>query len=214
MIVPGIFEKDFEEVKRKLRLVEQVAPLVQIDIADGILVDGKTFLTTEKLNEIETKTKLELHLMVTNPTNYVTKINNVKNIYAQVEGQGITEFITQCKTLGYKTGLSLNPETPLAVLEPLINHIDLVQFMTVIPGGQGRTLETDVLIKIKEFKEKHPQIPAQADGGFNEATVDLFAKAGLDTVEAGSAIFGKENPAETYTYLNNLFKEAKIQKDD
>lgn len=191
MIIPGIFEKDIVEIESKIRQVESLATLVQIDVADGELVDGETFSNLDLLGELEIAVSLELHLMVINPLKHLLeKINNVSRVCSQVEAGDVTrDFIGMSKSLGYETGLSLNPGTRLSELEPFIGLIDYIQFMTVVPGGQGRPFDVSVLRKIREFRKSHPIFKVQADGGINKDNLEAVLASGVNDVVIGSAIF-------------------------
>jgi ribulose-phosphate 3-epimerase len=191
MIIPAIFEKEFNNVLHKVKLVEGEARLIQIDIADGKLVDGNTFQDISKLDEIQTDASFEIHLMVENPLDFLkNKVKKVTKISCHVEAEtDLGEFINKAKELGYKTGLSLNPETPINTLDAYIYDIDFVQLMTVSPGSQGREFQKSVLKKVVELKDKHPDIPVQVDGGVNEENLLLVLNTGVNDVVIGSAIF-------------------------
>src|SRR3989344_1857902 len=103
MIVPGIFEKSFEEIKNKISAVEGFTRRVQIDVADGLLVDGRTFDEIKIFEEIKTNVEIEIHLMVENPLKYlITKVKNVQRICIQIEEEtGIKEAITIAANFKY-----------------------------------------------------------------------------------------------------------------
>ena len=215
MIIPGILETDFEEIEKKIGLVEGKVERIQIDIADGELVDGKTFLGIEQIGNLKTTAELELHLMVENPLEFVeTKINNVGRVCAQIEAiLYVEDFVKNAHEKVYVVGLSLSPESELKELKPYIDHIDFVQFMTVIPGEQGRPFEDSVLEKIKEFKNLWPNMPCQADGGINEHTINKAVKSGCRNLVVGSAIFNSEAPSEKIKSLNSIISEVKSKHD-
>ena len=205
MIIPVIFEKDFEEVKKKIKLVDGIAELTQIDIADGTLTDGKTFLDVQKLSTIHTKSSLEVHLMVSDPNKYVqAKMNDVVSICAQVETSSIKDFILNSRKLGYKTGISVNPETKLEEFEKWVPKVDFVQFMTINPGGQGRKFLPGVLDKIDEFKEKYPEVSVQVDGGVKASNILDLLQRGITNVVIGSDIFASKDPKKRLLELKKL----------
>ena len=210
MIIPVILETEFEEIQRKIKLMESVSPLVQIDFADGKLVDGKTFLEIERLNEIKTPANFDIHLMVQNPVDYLnTQIKNCTKICAQIEAfDQVDEFIKVAKTWGALVGLSINPETPIEKLNPYVKQLDFVQFMTIIPGAQGRGFKPEVLQNISAFRQKYPHIKIQNDGGTNETNLLDLKQAGVDDFIVGSAIFKSSNPAEKYLQLVNMIKDS------
>lgn len=219
MIIPGILEEKFENVVKKVAIIDEVASRIQIDIADNKLVEGKTFLDIEKVATLKTKSKLELHLMVENPEDYVTKkIDNVFAVCAHVEAKGHRdEFIKRARANGYKVGLVLNPETELSELWPHPHKIDYVQFMTVKPGKQGQEFESEVLEKIIRFKKEYPSLEIQVDGGINKHTIDGVIFAGARNLVVGSEIFKSDYPKQTYLDMEremtaSLNKKRKIEK--
>lgn len=208
MIIPGIFEKDFTKVKDKINKIQDFAKIIQIDIADNKLVDGQTFTDINQLNLITNDIDIELHLMVENPHEYVKgdKIANVKKVCSQVEAEPyIEEFIQICREKVYEIGLSVSPDTSLEHLDPFIDQIDYVQFMTVIPGGQGRTFKSGVMPKVKEFKKEFPNKTIQLDGGINKNSIKLInSEVNPNNMVVGSGIFKSENPELEYNNLVEL----------
>ena len=208
MIIPGILEETFEEVIEKVRSVEEVTPEIQVDIADGKLVEGKTFLNINKLTFLNTKSTLSLHFMVKNPSKYLKttklvfpvlarKIGCVSTVITQIVNlKQVEKFIRTAKSIGYKVGVSLNHNQDTALIDPLLNEIDLVQFMSVVPGKQGNEFIPIVLEKIKKFKSIHPAIKTQIDGGISITNLSQVLETGVDNVIIGSAIFNSENPRD------------------
>jgi ribulose-phosphate 3-epimerase len=212
MIIPTILEKSLEEIKRKVSLVDGEAELIQIDVADGKLTKGSTFLDTTKLSEIHPKSNLEIHLMVSDPLNFVkTKIENVTGICSQVEaGEATEKFIENAKMLSYRVGISVNPETQIESFEKYINKVDFVQFMMVNPGAQGQKMLLAVLDKIKKFTAKYPSVPIQVDGGVKVVNIRDLLQRGINNVVIGSEIFSSKDPREKLIELKKLLP---MQKD-
>lgn len=210
MIIPVILEKTWEEVLEKLDLVKDFAELIQIDVADDKLVEGKTFLDADKLAELKIKPKLELHLMVEDPLKYLQEeIPNVIKICSQIEAQVDNhKFISRARELGYKVGLSVNPETDYAQLEDYLKDLDFVQFMDIVPGKQNQSLIPQVLSKIHAFKNKHPQIRIQVDGGVKINNIKNLRDAGVNDFVVGSEILKSSNPHQKYVQLVQM-----VQKD-
>jgi len=205
MIIPGILEKDFAEVVNKIELVENFTTMIQIDIADGKLVEGETFLEIERVEEIKTKAKIEIHLMVENPLKYLLKkIQNISRICAQIEAESFVEdFINIGKDFGYETGLSLNPETEVRKLDKFLNKIDYVQFMTIVPGKQGNPFVYNVLAKINQFRQLYPKMPVQVDGGIDAKTLPLVLETGVRDVVIGSHLFNQSDIRDAYIKFSN-----------
>ena len=201
MIIPGILEQTFEELKKKIEIVDGMAESIQIDVADNKQVEGISFLEIERLGKVKHETPLEIHFMVERPLDYLPleegRIDGVIKVCTQVlDTKDFRDTFVNIKRLGYLTGVSLNPEEPLSLIEPLIDYMDYIQFMGVIPGKQGNPLIPQVLEKIKEFKYKHPGILTQIDGGVNDTTLPQILDSGVDNIVVGSAIFNSEDPKE------------------
>lgn len=205
MIIPGILETSLAEIIRKVEQVQNVSKLIQIDVADGILVQGKSFSDISKLDDLQTNAGLELHLMVKNPLSFINyQTTNIKKMLLQVEADHVKEFLQFCEQLGFDIGLSISPDTPNNELEQYLHLVDYVQFMSVIPGAQGKAFEPKVLEKIKEFKQKHPEMPVQIDGHMDEETILLVKPLGVENYVIGSAIFDSDDPADKKQKLELL----------
>ncbi len=213
MIIPTILEEDFEEAKRKITLVDGEAELIQIDIADGTMSEGTTFLDVKKLEKLHTKSDLEIHLMVSDPLKYLkTKIRNVVSVCSQVEvGEEILEeFIANARKLNYRVGISVNPETEIKGFEKYVDKVDFVQFVTVVPGAQGREMILSVLDKINKFVIKYPKVLIQIDGGIKKANLPDLVQRGINNVVIGSEIVGSKDPRKK---LRELQKMLPMKKD-
>ena len=129
MIILSILEKTFESATKPVLKGQKYAKKAQIDVVDGKLVEGKTFLDIEKLATIKTPMILEIHLMVSDPMNYLnSKIEGVQSICTQIESMDdLTPFINRSKELGYKVGISVGPDTNY---EQLNNYIDKIDFVS------------------------------------------------------------------------------------
>ena len=204
MIIPGLNEPTFEEIKEKLKLIDSVTEHIQVDIADGEFIEHKTFTDIGFLNGIETKSYIELHLMVKNPSDFVSeRIKHVHSAIAHIEvGQQETKkFIQACTKNHYQIGLALGPDTDLKLLDPYLDNIDFVQFVTVKLGKKGQAFNSDVLLKIKEFKRMHPDTTIKVDGGVSIHTLDSVLDAGAEDLIVVSAIFDSDNPKQKYKEL-------------
>lgn len=219
MIIPAILEENFDEVKRKIKLLEDVASVVQVDIVDGTIVEGKTFSDIQKLRNINSETDISVHFMVKNPLEFIktsiffnisnkTKIPTVSTLVTQmIKSNDLDNFINFSEKHGYKIGLSINSDEDFTVLEPYLERLHLIQFMGVVPGKQGNPLIPKVLDKIKLFKNRFPDIKTQIDGGVNETTLPRILETGVDNIVIGSAIFNSENPKEKFLEFSNIFNE-------
>ena len=199
MIIPGILEQTLEDIKKKIRAIDGISESIQIDVADNKQVEGLSFLEVEKLREIDHKTPLEIHFMVEAPLDYLAlekgKIPSVSKVCTQVT-ENIENVIEKLKSANYEVGVSLNPEEGIELIAPLIAQMDYVQFMSVVPGKQGNSLIPEVLDKIREFKQRYPNVLTQIDGGVDEGTLPQVLDSGVDNMVVGSAIFNSGDPKE------------------
>jgi len=200
MIIPGILETTFADIYKKVKMVDSVATLIQIDVVDGLVFDE-----LKKIDTIRTNATFEIHLMIQNPTQYLSsKINKVTRAVAQVEQANPNKFIHKSKTFGYKTGLSLNPETPVEKIQPFLEKIHYVQLMTVHPGTQGSSFIPEVIDKIKEFKRKYPNIEVQIDGHMNKKLITQIEHFGVENYVVGSDIFDNITPIQRKIELEKI----------
>lgn len=206
MIIPGILEETFEQIKQKADLIDGHAKLIQVDVADGKLVEGQSFQDVGQFNTLKAQANIEIHLMVEDPYELVLKLEKVKRFVSQVESdqEKLQDFIDKSKSYGYETGLSISPDTPNHFLDPYLEQIHYVQFMGVVPGAQSRAFEPKVLEKIKEFKLSHPQIPIQVDGHMNEKTIQMIKPLKVDNFVVGSDIFKDADPINKLKELQKL----------
>lgn len=211
MIIPAILEKNFSDFEDKAKKLS-FAPLIQIDIMDGEFVAGKTFDEIEKINLLDLKNKLELHLMVNHPIKEINKwkvVKNIKRIVFHIESEdNPQEVIKVIKTNNYEVGVALNPETNKLDILPFLSDIDEILFMTVHPGIQGAPFVPAVqdniieLRKLLEVKEKDMLIAV--DGAVNKNNIQEIKKWGVDNFCVGSAIVGSADYQKAYEELNDL----------
>lgn len=228
-IIPVILPKDYEDLKNKIALVRGVAPLVQIDICDGVFVPSKTwpfstggaddFNFHRILNEEEgmpfwEDIDFELDLLVADAVkNFDIYIKlGAKSIIFHVEAIGnLEEFKNFLEGIDIyireviKIGIAINIKTPLEQIFPLINNVDFVQCMGNDKiGYQGVLLDEQVYKKIEILREKYPDLPIAVDIGVNRATAPLLIKAGATKLIIGSAIFNTDDIVGTIEEFRNL----------
>ncbi len=215
MVIPGIFEETIEQTTREINLVGNIAPKIQLDVADGLMVDGKTFLDLSFLQDLRIAAEIQLHLMVQKPESFLLTLPPlVKDVCAQAEAFMYNPMCTGSyydvlKAKNIRVGLSFSPQTPFDDFEDCIKQCDYVQFMTVNPGAQGRPFIMESLDKIVRFKEKYPNMRLQVDGGISTETMRMVVKAGADDVVVGSQIFKSTNPTQTYQDFVLQFEHAR-----
>jgi len=215
-IIPAILPKNYEDLKNKIALVRGIVPVVQIDICDGIFVPSKTWPFSTGgaedynfhriLNEEEgmpfwEDIDFEFDLMVVDAVknfDLYTKLG-AKNIIFHLEA--VDMYIREMM----KIGISININTSLEQIFPLINNVDFVQFMGIEKVGfQGQEFNKKVLENIKILKERFPDLVISVDGGVNFETVPLLIEAGAMKLIIGSTIFNTDDIVGTIEEFKNL----------
>ena len=200
-ISPSILSADFSKLGKEIQDLEKAnADLIHIDVMDGHFVPNIT-IGPEVINKLRKYTSLpfDVHLMIAPVDNFIENFANAgadiitihpeatKNLMASIEK------IKSCKK---KVGISLNPETPVEKILPVLELIDLALIMSVNPGFGGQKFIEKVLEKVKilrkEIDSKKLKTVIEIDGGINFETAKLAKKAGVDILVSGTTIF-KEN---------------------
>ena len=180
---------------------------IHIDIMDGRFVNDKQFTINEikELNNLSQK-KLDIHLMVENPIEYINKLDNlnIKFITFHIEVEkNINEIINKIKKQGYKVGIAIKPNTDINTLLPYIEKIDLLLIMSVEPGKGGQQFIKETPSKIEKIKKIiNNNIMIEVDGGINNNTIKEINN--IDIAVVGSYIIKSNN---YNNQINNLIKK-------
>jgi ribulose-phosphate 3-epimerase len=195
-VIPGILETDFAEIKRKVVKVAPYVEYVQIDLADGELVENETFADPSVFSGLPLRPKRELHMMIENPVEQVDDWIEVgfSRLIAQVEGIGDPEAFIEAVTLhSVEVGLALDIATPVAIIEPYLDSLDVVLLMSIEAGFSGQEFVPQVLNKIREVRKISDLVPIEVDGGINLETARQVEAAGASRVVSTSFIFGSDD---------------------
>ena len=175
---------------------------IHIDVMDGIFVPNQQMNTLEEISEINnvSQKKLDIHLMVSNPLEYIEKLHlekkNIEYVTFHIESQSdIRKVISLIKKLNYKVGIALKPNTDINKLIPFLKEIDLILILSVEPGHGGQKFIATTSKKIenisKIIKEKKYPIKIEVDGGINNITIKQIQLS--DIAVAGSYIIKSNN---------------------
>ena len=206
LIAPSILSADFSKLGDEIKAVEAAgADWIHADVMDGHFVPNITIgpLVVEAVKRV-TDLPIDVHLMIQNPDNYISALAEAgaSHISVQVETCiHLNRTIQLIKGCGVHAGIVLNPSTPLASLEWVLEDVDYVLIMSVNPGFGGQAFIPGSLDKIKalrrQIQDRGLSILIEVDGGVNKKTIAEIASAGADIFVAGSAIFGSEDYHKT-----------------
>lgn len=213
IIAPSILSADFNHLGRDIEMINNSeAGYIHFDVMDGVFVPNISFgiPVIEHVNKIARK-PLDVHLMIVNPDALIPMFVKAGASIITVHYEACTHLhrtIQHIKKLGAKASVCLNPHTPVAVLEDIINEVDMVLLMSVNPGFGGQSFIENTYKKVAQLRElidkNKLECLIEVDGGVNYETGKKLFDEGADVLVAGSFVFGSANPSETIRNLKNL----------
>lgn len=212
-IIPGILEKDFAEIERKIELVKDFAKTIHIDIIDGKFAPNTTFLDPKPFTKYTLPSSgqalsFEVHLMVDEPINYLDSFAaaGFKRFLGQVEKMSSQEdFVAKGELLG-EVGLALDVNTPLESLKADYQDLDCVLIMSIKAGFSSQEFMPEILEKVKMIREKS-QLPVGVDGGINDTTIIRALNYGVNRFVTTSFLFSGD-PLTNYQKLISIVHQS------
>jgi ribulose-phosphate 3-epimerase len=214
-IAPSILAADFAELAAEVERVADASDLLHVDCMDGHYVPNLTIgPPVVKSLRARTDLYLDCHLMVSNP-------GDLLDAFADAGADGCTVHVElgdprplfdRIRSLGMRVGLTLEPETPYAAVEPYLGEIDVLLVMSVHTGFGGQPFIAEVLDKALAAREaidaRGLGVELEIDGGITIDTAPLAAAAGVDILVAGTAVFRQPDPAGAARALRAVAEAA------
>ena len=213
LIAPSVLAADFANLQRDSEMLNKSeADWFHIDIMDGVFVPNISFgMPVLKAIAKHATKPLDVHLMIVNPDQYIETFAELGSAVLTVHYEACDHLhrtLQKIKSCGMKAGVALNPHTPIAVLESIINYVDVVCLMSVNPGFGGQSFIEETYTKVKTSKvlinEKRSTTLIEIDGGVTNKNAKQLIDAGADVLVAGSYVFRAEDPIKIIEGLKAL----------
>jgi ribulose-phosphate 3-epimerase len=205
MLPPSLLSANFGKLEKDMEwLNNSAAQWLHLDIMDGVFVPNISFgfPVLKYVSKLTTK-PLDVHLMIVEPQKFIPEVKALGAYLMNVHYEAcphLHRVIGQIHDAGMKAGVTLNPATPICVLEDIICDVDLVLLMSVNPGFGGQKFIPHTFDKVRALRkmidEKGSKALIQVDGGVGLDNWKQLREAGADVLVAGSAVYGAENPME------------------
>lgn len=213
IVSPSLLAADFGNLEREIDMINRSdAEWLHLDVMDGVFVPNISFgfPVLEAVAKL-CKKQLDVHLMIVEPGKFVRQVAKLGAMMMNVHYEACPHLhrtIQEIHEAGMKAGVTLNPATPVCVLEDIIRDVDMVLLMTVNPGFGGQKFIEHSIEKVKALRAMIERTGSKAliqvDGGVNGDTGKQLAEAGVDVLVAGSYVFGAPNPEERISQLMSL----------
>lgn len=213
MVSPSLLSADFGNLQRDVEMLnESECDWFHLDVMDGVFVPNISFgFPVMAAMAKHARKPLDVHLMIVQPEKFIKEIKALGAAVMNVHYEAcihLHRVIQAIKDEGMMAGVTLNPHTPVDVLEEIASDLDLVMLMSVNPGFGGQKFIPSMVEKTRKLKQllerNNSKALIEVDGGVNRETGRLLVEAGADVLVAGSAVFNAADPKAEIIALRNL----------
>ncbi len=212
-MAPSLLAADFLNLEKEIDMLNRSkADWIHLDIMDGVFVPNISFgfAVTDLLKKI-TRKPLDTHLMIVQPEKFIDEVAATGSTFMNVHYEACSHLhrvVQQIRERGMRPAVTLNPHTPLSVLEEILPELDMVLLMSVNPGFGGQQFIESSVEKVARLKEmivrRNLSTLIEVDGGVNLETGKKLVEAGADALVAGSYVFNADDPIRTIQALKML----------
>ena len=212
-ISPSLLSADFAHLDRDVEMLNRSqADYIHLDVMDGVFVPNISFgfPVIKAVSKIARK-PLDVHLMIVDPDRYISQVRDCGATFMNVHQEACTHLnrtVNAIRQAGMKPAVTLNPATPLVMIEEIIEDVDMILLMSVNPGFGGQSFIPSIIDKthrLRQMIDRAANKPLiEIDGGVNDRTAPLLKEAGADILVAGSYVFSSPDPEATINSLKKI----------